>query len=120
MSWPMRGALTLTRSSALSAFSSSGVGVILLEDLHEAGDRAQRRAQVVRHRVAERLELAIGGAQFRGCVLDTLLELGARLGDPLRHGVEGIGEPADLVVAADLDRATSRDSATASRLRHAP
>ena len=78
-------------------------GVILLENLHEAGDGAQRRAQVVRHRIAERLELAVGGAQFRGPRLDAQLEIDAALLDLLGHGVERVGEPADLVVAIDLD-----------------
>ena len=50
-------------------------GVILLENLHEAGDRAQRRAQVVRHRIAERFELAVGGEQFRRPRLDAQLEI---------------------------------------------
>ena len=79
------------------------VGVILFEDLHEAGDRAQRRAQIVRDRITERFELAIGGAQFGGPQFDALLEIGAALFDLLRHGVERIGEPADLVFAIHLD-----------------
>ena len=79
------------------------VAVILLEDLNEAGNGADRRAQVVRHRVAERFELAVGRAQFGGAHLDAMLELGAGVFDLLGHRVERLGQPAQLVLPMEVD-----------------
>ncbi len=51
-------------------------GAALLDHLGaEAVDRAQRRAQVVRHRVGEGLELLVGRAQLAGALEHALLEL---------------------------------------------
>jgi hypothetical protein len=50
-----------------------------LEDFRKRGDVAQRRAQIVRDRVSERLEFALSGLQ-RPCALrQKLLELGVHL-----------------------------------------
>ena len=48
-----------------TAFVAEGRAVVLEQHRREAVDRAQRRAQVVRHRVAERLELARSCARAR-------------------------------------------------------
>ena len=78
ISWPMRLRVHL---DALEVTPRVGIelgAVILVENLHEAGDGAQRRAQVVRHRIAERLELPVGGEQFRRPRLDAQLEIESR------------------------------------------
>jgi hypothetical protein len=49
--------------------------VILLEDLHETGDGPERRTKVMRHRIAERLELAVGRRELGGALLDAALEI---------------------------------------------
>ena len=78
-------------------------GVVFLENLNEAGNRADRRAQIVRHRIAERFELAVGRAQLRGAVFDAMLELGARLFDFLGHRVERVSQPPQLVLPIEVD-----------------
>ncbi len=55
------------------------LAVVLDERAAEPRHRAQRRAQVVGHRVRERLELAVGGRELGGAILDALLELGVEL-----------------------------------------
>jgi hypothetical protein len=50
-----------------------------LQDLTEAGQAAQRRAQVVRDRVSERLQLAIRCLQLSRAFGDALLQLGVHL-----------------------------------------
>ncbi len=102
------------------------LGKVLEQRLAEAVDRAQRRAQVVRHRIAERLELGVGRLQLDGALLDARFQLGVEpqhfflgaaplahlaLGfavrglEPARraldfreHAVEALGEQAELVV----------------------
>ena len=89
--------------------------MILLEDLHEAGDRAQRRAQVVRHRIAERFELAVGRAQFRGPRFDAQLELDAA--PARRFSAIVLNESASRPISSwrSISMCTrGRDSATAS------
>lgn len=60
---------------------------------------AQRRAQVVRHRVGEGLELLVGGVQLRGAVEDALLELGVEALDLVLGRLTG-GEVDDAAVDA--------------------
>ena len=62
--------------------------MILFENLYESGNGAQRRAQIVRDRVAEGFELAVRSAQFSCPQLDAQLEIGACLLDLLGHGIE--------------------------------
>ena len=51
------------------------VGKIVDQRLAEPVDRAQRRAQVVGHRIGEGLELPVGRLQLRGAVAHPVLEL---------------------------------------------
>ena len=86
--------------------------VLVDQQLGEAVDAPQRRAQVVGHRVGERLELLVRGFQLRGPLADAPLELlgqplvslvaGFHLRfahlDPRQHFVEGVDEQPELVV----------------------
>ena len=80
------------------------------EDAREAVDRAQRRAQVVRHRVGEGLQLAHRGLELGGARAHPRLELlvevaQAEFGDLARGDVvDGAGDPA-LLAAAVAQRA---------------
>ena len=58
------------------AFRVERGGILVEEDLAEGVDRAQRRPQVVGDRVAERLELRVGGGERGGTSAHTLLQLG--------------------------------------------
>src|SRR5450756_407875 len=69
------------------------------EQAREPADMAQRRAQVVRHRVGEGLELLVGGVQLRGAVEDALLELGVEALDLVLGRLTG-GEVDDAAVDA--------------------
>ena len=62
---PMRCAARATRCEVVAPASSSASAVVLEQRLAEAVDGAQRRAQVVRDRVAERLELAVDASRWR-------------------------------------------------------
>src|SRR5438552_9025777 len=82
------------------------VGAILRQRPAEALDAAQRRAQIVRDGVGERLELLVGDPELGGALGDALLELVA--GAPqralllaylLEHLVEGRDQRSDLVAA---------------------
>src|SRR5262249_53222119 len=53
--------------------------VVFTQRLCEAGDAAQRRAQIVRYRVAERLQLAVRGLKLDGAFLHASLELAQAL-----------------------------------------
>src|SRR4029079_11838955 len=55
------------------------VGEVLEQDLREPVDRAQRSAQVVRDRRAERLEVAVAGLERVGALEDAALEVGVEL-----------------------------------------
>ena len=86
------------------------VAVVLEQRLAEAVDAAQRRAQVVGDRIAERLELLVGGLQLGRALDDPLLELGVEPPDlrparrqVFRHLVERHRELSDLVVRDDRD-----------------
>jgi hypothetical protein len=61
--------------------------VPLLEQAREAVDGAQRRTQVVRHRVGERLQLAVGRVERLGALDHLALQLHVELLQPLlgRH-----------------------------------
>src|SRR5207302_2574018 len=58
-------------------------GVVLEQRLAEATNTAQRRAQVVRDRVGERLELSVGGGQLGGALHHPPLEVCVELPDLL-------------------------------------
>ncbi len=64
MSVPMRGSRR-ARAAGTRALLVELVGVVVEQRLAEAVDRAQRSAQIVRHRVAERLELVVRLLELR-------------------------------------------------------
>ncbi len=102
------------------------LGEVVDQGLAEPVDRAQRRPQVVRHRIAERLQLGVRGLQLGGALRDARLELGVQpqhlflrpaplshfaRGLAVRslelargaldlgeHGIEALGEEPDLVL----------------------
>ena len=105
---------------------------ILLENLREAVDGAQRRAQVVRDRVGKGLQVLIGGREFLGSPLFALLQFRVfaaqalhiqrarddRQDDVELEGLEDVVERAALhglhrridgAVAGHHDRADGRD-----------
>ena len=87
--------------------------VVLQQHLAEPVDAAEWRPQVVRHRVGERVELAVGRLQFRRAFFElpgalgdplfqylrVLLQLLLLFLDPAEHLVEGVGQHAQLVLA---------------------
>ena len=115
ISSPMRCAPRANALEVDRGRSASSCAVVVLDErLAEAVDRAQRRAQVVRDRVAERLELLVrglGGARLAlrldERTLRTLrlairfLAVGA---EPLGGAVRLAREVADLVADRNLDR----------------
>jgi len=58
-----------------AALIVEAVAVVVEQDLAEAVEGAQRRAQVVRDRVGERLQLFVGGVELGGACPDALLQL---------------------------------------------
>src|ERR1044071_9106649 len=79
----------------LEALGVERLRVVLEQDLAEPGDPAQRRAQVVRDRVAERLELLVRALELLVALLGPALELS--------------GEPARLVLDLPALRAVVVD-----------
>ena len=51
------------------------IAIVFEQHLTEAVDAAQRRAQIMRHRVAECFELAVGSGQLGRALLHQLLEM---------------------------------------------
>src|SRR5215831_4899288 len=89
---------------ALGVFPAHGVEpvtAILEQRLAEALHRAQRRAQIVRDRIPERLELVVALFELGGPLADLVLEAGVRFVYPARHRRERRGELADFVVAVN-------------------
>ena len=69
--------------------------MVIEQDLAVAIDRAQRRPQVMSHRVAEALELAVGSQEIGGAPPDPVLQF--RRVTPQRGGLAGdrlLGPPA--------------------------
>ena len=81
---------------------------ILEQRLAEPVHRAQRRAQVVRDRVAEGLELLVALAQLLGALAHLVLQALLRLLHAPRHRVERARQFAELVLARDRPRWSSR------------
>ena len=80
-------------------FHGQGGAVILLERLRPAADAAQRCAQVVRHRVAEALQLAVGEFELAALLVQGLQGLAERVG----HMVELRTDLGDLVLAGHAE-----------------
>src|SRR5262249_50895543 len=83
---------------AVPALLVDAARVLVVENPAETLYGAQRRAQVVRHREGEALELAIRELELRGALAHALFQLGVQAGDLLRALFE-LGD-----VAADADR----------------
>ena len=94
ISWPMRCAAAADALEvARCPSSSSCVAVVLEQRLAEAVDAAQRRAQVVRDRVAERLQLLVGRFELGGALAHALLELRVEPPDFLLGLLELLSRP---------------------------
>ncbi|MBV6476031.1 MAG: hypothetical protein MOGDAGHF_01608 [Rhodocyclaceae bacterium] len=82
-------------------------GVILLDHAREAVDGAQRRGEVVRDRIAEGFQLAVGRCQFRGALDDALFQAfvePADLGLGLLAFADVEGQADQQLALAALDR----------------
>ena len=93
---------------------------VAAKQIYEAQDLPQGRPQVVRHRIAERFELAIGGLELRRALDHAPLELGVepadlglgrRLGGVLGHRGE-LARRGALAAARryELDDVVDRDT----------
>ena len=73
-------------------FFRKNVVVFFCQQIDKSVNVAQRRAQVVRHRIAEGLELLVGGGELRGALLYAPLERGVQPAD-LLLGPAPVGQP---------------------------
>ena len=77
------------------------MGVVVLEqDAREALNGAQRRPEIVRHRVGEGLQLRVDPLKRLGALRDLRFEVVVRARHLLGHRVERPCQPAELVVAS--------------------
>ena len=76
------------------------LGAVLEQRLAEAVDRAQRRAQIVRHRIAEVFQIGIGRLELSGALDDALLQFGVELADFL-FGTFALGDILDRSMKID-------------------
>ncbi len=81
MSCPMRLVLSRTTLSSRLPSSSSLSAVVFQQDVREAVDGAQRRAQVVRNRIGKRLQFLVGRFQLRRALGDALFQFLIELAD---------------------------------------
>ncbi len=88
---------------------------LLAQEVGEAAHVPERRSQVVRDRVAERLELLVGGLQLGGPLLHPAVERDVELSQLglCEHPVGDVGGEAEIAVAGQLhggDRPPARFS----------
>src|ERR1035437_10350500 len=72
-------------------------GQVFSQQFHEAQDMAQRRAQIVRDGITERLQLLVGGLQLRRAFDDALLQFRIEPADFILR-VFALGDVADIAL----------------------